>query len=133
MRKMKKLLSLVLSCCLLCTPVLTVTASVEDAENKPTTDWTANWIWDDSDTGNTWMNFRKEVTLDQVPESITARIAVDTRYWLTVNGEPVIFEGQLKRGPTPEDTYFDEVELAPYLQGKTPSRYRYGTGVPVWL
>ncbi len=112
---MKKLLSLVLSCCLLCTPVLTVTASVEDAENKPTTDWTANWIWDDSDTGNTWMNFRKEVTLDQVPESVTARIAVDTRYWLTVNGEPVIFEGQLKRGPTPEDTYFDEVELAPYL------------------
>ncbi|MCF0234538.1 MAG: glycoside hydrolase, partial [Thermoguttaceae bacterium] len=33
-----------------------------------------------------------------------------------VNGENVVFEGGLKRGPTPHDTYFDVVDLAPYLR-----------------
>ena len=28
----------------------------------------------------------------------------------------VVFEGGLKRGPNPEDTYCDEVDLAPYLK-----------------
>ena len=115
MKAINKLLSLLLVCCLVCAPILTASAAVEDAENKPTSDWEANWIWDDSDTANTWMNFRKQVQLEEVPDSVPARIAVDTRYWLTVNGQQVVFEGQLKRGPTPEDTYFDEVELAPYL------------------
>ena len=64
---------------------------------------------------NTWMNFRKTVTLDQVPESVVAKIAVDSRYWLYINGEMVVFEGQLKRGVNRTDTFYDNVELAPYL------------------
>lgn len=39
----------------------------------------------------------------------------DTKYWLWVNGDLVVFEGGLKRGPTPDDTYYDRVDLAPYL------------------
>jgi hypothetical protein len=56
------------------------------------------------------------VELDKVPDSAPARIAVDSKYWLWVNGEAVVFEGGLKRGPNPQDSYFDEVDLAPYLR-----------------
>ncbi len=45
-----------------------------------------------------------------------ARIAADSKYWLWINGKIVVWEGGLKRGPTPRDTYCDEVDLAPHLQ-----------------
>jgi hypothetical protein len=44
-----------------------------------------------------------------------ARIAVDSKYWLWVNGKLAVFEGGLKRGPTPQDTYFDVVDLSGHL------------------
>ena len=65
---------------------------------------------------NRWSCFRKVVHLDKKPAQAIARIAVDSKYWLWVNGEMVVFEGQLKRGPTPEDTYYDRVDLASFLQ-----------------
>jgi hypothetical protein len=69
-----------------------------------------------TDAPNQWIAFRKDVRLAAVPESVPARIAVDSKYWLWVNGELVVFEGGLKRGPNPQDSYFDEVDLAPYLR-----------------
>ena len=68
------------------------------------------------DAPNKWIAFRKDFTLKNVPKSVPARIAVDSKYWLWINGEMVVFEGQLKRGPNPSDSYFDEVDLAPYLK-----------------
>ncbi|VGO13612.1 hypothetical protein PDESU_02169 [Pontiella desulfatans] len=65
---------------------------------------------------NQWSCFRNVVALDEAPRKAMARIAVDSKYWLWINGEQVVFEGQLKRGPTPDDTYYDEVDLAPYLK-----------------
>ena len=65
---------------------------------------------------NQWIAFRKDVRLDAVPASAPARIAVDSKYWLWVNGRLVVFEGGLKRGPNPRDSYFDEMDLAPYLR-----------------
>ena len=65
---------------------------------------------------NQWIAFRKDLMLTAVPATAKARVAVDSKYWLWVNGELVVFEGGLKRGPTPRDTYFDTVELAPYLK-----------------
>jgi alpha-L-rhamnosidase len=78
--------------------------------------WSANWIWQTPDgPQNTWMSFRKTVTLASVPASAPVRIAADSKYWLWVNGELVIFEGQLKRG-LPSGTYYDSLNLAPYLK-----------------
>jgi len=79
-------------------------------------EWNANWIWDTSITSNNWMDFRKKVFLDQVPNSVIARIAVDSHYWLYINGELVVFERELKRGPTPDDTYYDNVDIKKYLK-----------------
>ena len=65
---------------------------------------------------NQWIAFRKDVTLDEVPAEAIAKIAADSKYWLWVNGTLAVFEGSLKRGPNPDDSYFDEVDLAPYLR-----------------
>lgn len=68
---------------------------------------------------NEWIAFRRDVTVDVVPRQAVATIAADSKYWLWVNGQLVVFEGGLKRGPSPNAAYRDEVELTPYLrQGK---------------
>lgn len=80
--------------------------------------WKGRWInTEQCQSGtNTWLAYRKTVALDNVPQSLKAKIAADTKYWLWINGQLVVFEGGLKRGPAPGDTYFDRVEIAPYLK-----------------
>ena len=68
------------------------------------------------DGENQWIAFRKDISLEKVPAEAVARIAVDSKYWLWINDEMVVFEGGVKRGPNPVDTYCDKVDLAPYLQ-----------------
>lgn len=46
---------------------------------------------------NTWIAFRKDIVLDKVPRQAIASIAADTKYWLWINGEPVVFEGAQAR------------------------------------
>ena len=65
---------------------------------------------------NQWLAFRKDIQIEEVPSLAEARIAVDSKYWLWINGELAVFEGGLKRGPTPADSYFDVVDLAPFLR-----------------
>lgn len=79
----------------------------------------ACWITaDDSlrNAPNTWMEFRKDFTLKKTPRKAEARIVADSKYWLWVNGRLAVFEGGLKRGPNRTDTYYDVVDLAPYLR-----------------
>lgn len=79
--------------------------------------WKAKWISKQysSHETNTWLAFRKTCELGAIPQSVTASIAADTKYWMWINGEMVVREGGLKRGPAPGDGYFDQVEIAPYL------------------
>lgn len=79
----------------------------------------AKWITadhSDRNAANTWVEFSKEFTLGKVTESVEALIAADSKYWLWINGEMVVFEGSLKRGPNPTDSYYDSVEIGPYLK-----------------
>ena len=69
-----------------------------------------------TDAPNQWIAFRKDIHLENVPSEALARISADSKYWLWVNGELAVFEGNLKRGPNPADSYFDSVDLAPYLR-----------------
>ena len=55
-----------------------------------------------------WLCFRKEIFVDSDDIShSTLKIAADSKYWLWINGELIVREGGLKRGPNPRDTYFD--------------------------
>lgn len=84
---------------------------------KAKSDWKAQWINTErcQSASNTWLAYRKTVTIANVPNALTAHIAADSKYWLWINGRMVVFEGGLKRGPSPYDTYYDSVEIAPYL------------------
>ena len=79
----------------------------------------AKWIsanHPDADKIGTWIEFRKELVLKEKPAKAEARISADSKYWLWINGELAVFEGNLKRGPNPTDSYYDIVDLAPYLK-----------------
>jgi hypothetical protein len=83
------------------------------------TDFDGNkWISvrEDLFSPNQWICFRKTFDLDKKEKSAPFNIAVDSKYWLWVNGEMVVFEGGLKRGPNPDDTYYDRLDIAPYLK-----------------
>ena len=83
-------------------------------------DWSSQWIWTrDNTSRHNWICARKTFdidSLDGISDEVIALVAVDSRYWLWINGQNVIREGGVKRGPTPEDTYAEYVDITPYLQ-----------------
>ena len=90
-------------------------------DTTPKTDWRASYIWDSSDgtEANVWMCLRKSTSISKVPKALTAYISADSKYRLYINGKSVVFEGGVKRGPAPGGSYYDTVDIAPYLkQGK---------------
>lgn len=89
---------------------------INDSSAQSANNWEANWIWQEADgPANTWMCFRKNFSLKKLPETAPTRIAADSKYWLWINGQLVVFEGQLKNS-LKENTYYDIVDIAPYLQ-----------------
>ncbi len=90
--------------------------SVISTEEKA--DWNAKWIWDKDNLTeeNVWMSFYKNVTLKSKPEELIASISADSKYWLYINGETVVFEGSVKRGPEKNSGYYDSIDIAPYLK-----------------
>ncbi|MGQ1783645.1 alpha-L-rhamnosidase-related protein [Saccharicrinis sp. GN24d3] len=83
-----------------------------------TKDWgKAQWIWqEEAGPANTWVAFRKTISLDEVPSEAITHISVDTKYWLWINGEMVLFEGGLCRGAGHNTIYCDPVDFGPYLK-----------------
>ena len=81
-------------------------------------DWKAEWLWDEEsvDEENIWMCFSKKVSLNKVPEKLIADISADSKYWLYINGENVVFEGSVKRGQDKNSGYYDSIDIAPYLK-----------------
>lgn len=79
--------------------------------------WTASWITtkDYLPEQNAWISFRKKFQIKST-DNTTLRIATDTKYWLYINNKLVVFEGGLKRGPTPENTYYDQLSISKFLQ-----------------
>lgn len=80
--------------------------------------WKARWIGKQEcrSEANSWLAFKKKVNISEVPDEMVARIAADSKYWLWINDSLTVFEGGLKRGPSPGDTYYDEIDIAPYLR-----------------
>ena len=89
----------------------------------------SQWIWQQEDgIPNSWLCFRKTIKLDKIPQEALANIAADSRFWLWINGELVVFEGGTSKGPsqagkwnrkekiTPTNTWFDEINIQKYLK-----------------
>lgn len=93
--------------------ILALPLSMKGNDFKEVKRITANESQNES---NSWINFVKLFELSEIPEKALTQIACDSKYWLWINEKMVVFEGQLKRGPTPNDTYYDEVDITPYLK-----------------
>lgn len=79
----------------------------------------SHWIATSEDSltkPNTWHCFRKTFDLSNIPKQAALSIATDTKYWLWINGRLIVYEGGIKRGPNPFDTYYDRVDVAPFLK-----------------
>lgn len=68
------------------------------------------------DKPNTWIEFTKTINIDKPKSTVDAKIGADTKYWLWINDSLAVFEGGLKRGPNPNDSYYDKVILTPFLR-----------------
>ena len=89
--------------------------SLQAAEKKKNVYWISS-PQNGVNAPNSWVAFRRDITLDKLPKKAMAKIAADTKYWLWINGELAVFEGGLKRGPNPCDTYYDKVDLARFFK-----------------
>lgn len=79
----------------------------------------AQWItaFRNQSATNSWLCFRNEFVVNNLDSTLwNARIAADSKYWVWINDSLVVFEGAVKRGPTPYDTYVDVVNLKPYIK-----------------
>lgn len=74
------------------------------------------WIWLEKSRRNEWVAFKNVLVLDEKPETTEVIIACDSKYWLWINEELVVWEGQLKRGPNRRDSYCDKVDLTKHLK-----------------
>lgn len=76
----------------------------------------AKWIWtNDIITQNQWVCFEKIVTVN-VEKNYIIQVAADSKYWLYINQVPVVFEGNLNRGPLPGAGYIDEIDVSKHLK-----------------
>ena len=78
----------------------------------------AFWIGSDHafDLAEAYLNFRRDIALDHVPQSAWLAITADSRYRLWVNGHYVC------RGPArswPHAQQMDEIDIAPFLHAGT--------------
>ena len=135
-RKLKRVISLLLTLALAVGMVSF--GSIGQAAGSGEEDWgDAHWIWSSADTStndkapvtglastaDVWMNFRREFTLNEVPDNAPIKIAADSKYWMWINGEEVVWEGSVVRGPRGSiaaesdlaDTYYDQLDIAEYL------------------
>lgn len=110
--------------------LLGVLTACQVAKAKDET-WKANWIWtSEQGPNNAWVDFRKKVNLSAKPTTAITRIAAENKYWLFVNDSLIIRDGGLETRPDLNNTYYDEIDLAPYLKaGITFYRYWFGTKV----
>lgn len=82
-----------------------------------TTSWSGDWIWTSSDgPENTWLCLRKKVNLNSTPTYAITKIAAENKYWIYVNDSLVVRDGGLDIRPDFNNTYYDEIDLAPYLK-----------------
>lgn len=101
-----------------------------------TVDWEAQWIWQAEDgPDNSWVAFRKDIELAQLPDKVIANISADSKYWMWINGDLVVCEGSVARGSSPakpwnrvnemwtlppeikpSNSWYEEVDLTPHLK-----------------
>ena len=77
----------------------------------------AKWIWaKENDRKNDWVIFVRDFNVNKLDEKVEVKIAVDSKYYLYINGEIAVFEGGLNRESLPGCGYADETDVTRFLK-----------------
>ncbi len=128
---MKRNLKLMVKLLTIIVGISTIFSAVAASSQPPK--WQAGWIsGKDAIIPNSWMSYRHQVDLSAQDEPTLAYISADTKYWLWINGEMVVFEGSYTGGPSPvvkgprfdnvpvaSNRYYDTVDISRYLKSGT--------------
>lgn len=82
------------------------------------TDFTASWIWTESTSEDSYVAFRKTFELSEAPGETVAYVSAESKYFMWVNGRLTVYDGSVKRGLTPYDSYYDTVPVDNLKAGK---------------
>ena len=94
--------------------------SKKEIKNVEKESFDSFYIWSDANNydgegkNNKWVAFRKKVDIQDV-DGVKAKISVDSRYWLFINGKLVVRDGMLKRAEKPYAINYDVVDISKYL------------------
>jgi len=80
----------------------------------------SKWIWaKENRNPDDKVMFKKSFDLDFLPKSAIMNIYCETKYYLYINDELIIFDGGLFRESSPGKGYYDFKEIAPFLKKGT--------------
>lgn len=74
------------------------------------------WIWEAKDIEDVHVAFRRHINLSAKPQRAVLHLSCESKATVYVNGEIVAVDAVLKRGPTPFDSFYQDIDCAPYLQ-----------------
>ena len=73
------------------------------------------WIWEAKDIADTHVAFRKVVSLSANPQRATLYLSAESKATVFINGKLVAVDAVLKRGPTPFDSFYQEIDVSAHL------------------
>jgi hypothetical protein len=77
----------------------------------------SQWIWtDECERPDSWVRFRVEADVKTRGSTAVFRIGVETKYYLYINGNLVVFDGGLYRESSPGHGYYDEIDISVQLR-----------------
>lgn len=93
----------------------------EYVEVEDNIEWQAKYIWteiEETEERSKWVCFRKDFNIENKEDikDVICRIAADSKYWLYINGEIVVRDGELKRGEKGNSIYYDKLNIDKYLK-----------------
>lgn len=118
---MKKKLIIIL---IILAAIVLIAANIKNGKkevNIEKASFDASYIWSntnnlpDEGKNNKWVAFRKKFTIDNT-DNVEAKISVDSRYWLYVNGKMIVRDGMLKRAEKPNAINYDVVDISKHLK-----------------
>lgn len=71
----------------------------------------SKWIWTDTQKKNQFVRFKTEFNVSGEGKEVTFLIAAETKYYLYLNENLVVFDGGLHRESSSGNGYYDEVKL----------------------
>lgn len=74
------------------------------------------WIWESKDIADTHVAFRKHISLESKPTNAVLHISCESKATIWINGEIAAIDAVLKRGATPVDGFYQDIDVASHFK-----------------